>query len=461
MSEVNKSATVDSNEKVKKAHKESVEERLEHLKIQEDSVARKNRLKVIQADQNSHLFSAKSFEQLELKPELHRGILSMGFEKPSSIQEMALPLILKEPRENLIAQAQSGSGKTVAFCLGMLSQIDTSKKCTQAMVLTPTRELAVQCVTQTLLPMAKYLDPSLTVMLALAGTKIMRGAQINDHIVVGTPGTVEMFLKKRSLNVNSIKIFILDEADQMLDDSFGGTIQKIKSYIIMPHQSLLFSATFPPSVIEFAKEIILPPINEIRLASDEELVLEEITQLWVDLRSTSLNRTELLKDLYTLLQMGQSIVFCSSKRSCNDVTKALQEVNFSCSNLHGNLEGYERDICMEDFRLGKKKVLITTNVLARGVDIPAVTLVVNYDMPELHYSSTADFESYLHRIGRTGRFGRSGVVINLVHNEISYQLLKEIENHFSPSKKMIKPAPTDVEELEELVSKVFSGKSSI
>ncbi|CAM9759641.1 unnamed protein product [Chrysoparadoxa australica] len=424
----------------------------------ESEDAKTARLKVIAANPESHLSSAKSFEDLNLPPALLRGIRTMGFHKPSSIQEMALPMVLKDPPENLIAQAQSGSGKTVAFCLGMLYRIDPTKNVPQAVVITPTRELAVQCYEQTLLPMAQHIEPPLRVMLGLRGTNIERGKKVTEQIVVGTPGKMEEWIRRRMLDTNGIKVFVLDEADQMLDlGGFADQCRKIKKCISVPHQSLLFSATFPQGVVDFARTIIRPPINEIRLASDEELVLEEITQLWIDLRSkTDRARVELLQDLYELLEMGQSIIFCRTRAETDRITATLQRSGFNCSNLHSKLEPAERDECMASFRSGKNKVLITTNVLARGVDVPAVSLVINYDMPTLERSSEPDFETYLHRIGRTGRFGRRGVAINFVETDQSLRVMEAIEKHFSPHKPMIIPAPADVEELEGIVGQKLS-----
>jgi ATP-dependent RNA helicase DDX19/DBP5 len=218
---------------------------------------------------------------------------------------------------------------------------------------------------------------------------------------------------------------------------------------------LLFSATFPPDVKDFATKLIKGPINTIYVKSDEALVLDVITQLWIDLRPEHRAdaRISLLKDLYDLLEMGQSIIFCRTRNEADIIQETLTQSGFKCSNLHSGLKGLDRDECMEAFRVGKNKVLITTNVLARGVDIPAVSLVVNYDMPVTHERPPEpDSETYLHRIGRTGRFGRKGLAINLIHDQESYQILKSIERHFSPEVEMITEAPADIEALEELLA---------
>ncbi|CAM9753508.1 unnamed protein product, partial [Phaeothamnion confervicola] len=423
-----------------------------------------------QSNPNSHLSSVKTFEELRLPPALLRGVQDLQFVRPSAIQEHALPAMLKEPPENLIAQAQSGSGKTAAFCLGLLFRMDTTLPVTQAIVIAPTRELAVQCADETLRPMARHFQPPLTVAMALSGGSAARsGGGRSGHVVVGTPGTIENWMKKRLLDLRNIRVFVLDEADEMISqDGHRESTTRILRAVGHHPQILLFSATFPPEVHQFALKLVRSPLTSIRLASDTELVLEEIMQLWVDLRGRAEDgRVDFLADLYEMLEMGQSIVFCATKRESDRVCHTLQSRGFTCSNLHGGLEPRDRDGCMADFRSGQNKVLITTNVLSRGVDVPAVSLVVNYDVPvkaagggggysgHSGYgggrggpSSDPDYETYLHRIGRTGRFGRQGVAINLVADDNALAVIKAMEAHFSPTKPMICQVQDDVEESE-------------
>ncbi|CBJ33475.1 DEAD box helicase [Ectocarpus siliculosus] len=417
----------------------------------------KRRLKIVQSNPNSHLSSAKTFQEMGLPPALLKGVQSLGFEKPSAIQEMALPMCLRRPPENLLAQAQSGSGKTAAFCLAGLCNVDTRLAMPQMLVVTPTRELAVQCVQETLLPMAKFMEPPLEVFSALKGTHPPREG-IRAHVVVGTPGSVVAALDKRRLLLTHCATFVLDEADAMLEDSGDSTQHRnkciqIKNRYLPPgqHQTLLFSATFPREVKEFGLQLAQSPVNEISLPDEQDLVLDVITQLWIDLRHTRQSRLELIQELYDVLEMGQSIIFCRTKREADVINERLQAQGFTCSVLHGSLDGVDRDATMEQFRLGHNKVLLTTNVLSRGVDVPAVSLVVNYDMPTMGYSQDPDPDTYLHRIGRTGRFGRRGVAINLIQDDSTFRVMESIDRHFSPTGSMLRQASTDVEELEKII----------
>mmetsp|Transcript_12312 Transcript_12312/g.15605 ORF Transcript_12312/g.15605 Transcript_12312/m.15605 type:complete len:558 (+) Transcript_12312:66-1739(+) len=413
----------------------------------EDEETKKNRIRVIQSDPDHHLSSAKNFSELNLPDHLLSGVYGMGFDRPSQIQEVALPLILESPPKNLIGQAQSGSGKTVAFTLGMLFRVDVTKHYPQAICVAPTRELANQILSDVIVKMAANMQ-GLKCQLALAGIMIPRGEQCSAHVVVGTPGKIEDWIRRGLLDPSGVKVFVLDEADEMICED-GHREQSISIHRKMSPQcqTLFFSATFNEEVFDFAKRIVRNP-NIIKLASDEELVLDVIKQLWIDTRG---NKPEVMGDIYDLLTMGQSIVFVATKIWADTITRMLVEKGFDVATLHGDLDNMERDLLMDEFRQGKRKVLITTNVLARGVDVPAVSLVVNYDIPRT-YEGRPDFENYLHRIGRTGRFGRKGVAINFVDSEEDKRLLEEIANHFSPTRTMIFEAPPDdVEELEKII----------
>jgi len=415
-----------------------------------DPNERKKHIRVIQSDPNSHLFSAKTFKELNMPEVLLNGVYTMGFDRPSQIQEVALPMILASPPQNLIGQAQSGSGKTAAFCLGMLNRIDTSQRCCQALCVAPTRELASQILQFCVKPMSQHMT-DLTTQLAVAGVMIPRGQRCDAHLVVGTPGKIEDWLRRGGLNPRTIKVFVLDEADEMV--KLGGHRDKsIAIHRRMPPscQSLLFSATFSDEIMDFAKHVVRNP-NIIKVASDEELILDVIKQLWVRTSDIDGGKIQLLADIYDLLELVQSIIFVQTKMAAMQVTNTLTEKGFDVSTLHGDQDNTERDACMEDFREGRKKVLVTTNVLARGVDVPSVSLVINYDLP-VTYQNRADFETYLHRIGRTGRFGRKGCAINFVNDDQDQAILADIERHFSPGREMILQAPgDDVEELERVI----------
>jgi len=406
---------------------------------------------------------------MQLPPFLLQGIYSMGFVKPSAIQEDSLPRILHSPPMNLIAQAQSGSGKTAAFVIGMLYRVTIdSPATTQAVCVSPTRELAVQVVSECLIPMSSHMD-GLRTRMALAREQIPPGEGVNAHIVVGTPGKIKDWMTPRRgrgrgaaaspplLDGRTVKIFVLDEADEMCNvNGLRGDTVAIKSMLPPTVQSLFFSATFPKPVLDFASSLV-GTCDRILIDSDEQLVLEEIKQIWVDTEHYGGGKLQFLQDIYQLITIGQSIVFVETKRGCDMVSDTLNRVGYSCSALHGDLEPADRDALMRSFREGNTKVLITTNVLARGVDVNEVSMVINYDMPQVRDRSTGavgpDCEAYLHRIGRTGRFGRKGTAINLVQDHASKMLLAEIENHFLPGREMIQQADaSDIEKLCEMVS---------
>ncbi|KAM3583173.1 RNA helicase required for poly(A+) mRNA export [Umbelopsis sp. WA50703] len=397
-----------------------------------------------QADPNSPLFSVKSFEDLGLAPELLKGLYDMKFTKPSKIQEHALPLLLSNPPRNMIGQSQSGTGKTAAFTLTMLSRIDQSNPATQAICLAPNRELVRQ-ILEVVTQMAKY-----TQITTAAAVKegIAKREKVHAQLIVGTPGTVMDLIQKRQIESRSIKIFVLDEADNMVDQQgLGDQSIRIKNTIPRSCQIVLFSATFADNVRHFANRFA-PNANEISLKR-EELSVEGIKQLYMDCNSEE-HKFEVLCNLYDLLTIGQSIIFCRTRATADEIARRMTKEGHSVVSLHGKLDPADRDMVMDKFRNGESKVLITTNVIARGIDILQVTLVINYDMPT-DANGRPDPETYLHRIGRTGRFGRTGVSINFVHNKRSWEEMHAIEQHFH---KQIQRVPTDDwEEVEKMLKK--------
>jgi ATP-dependent RNA helicase DDX19/DBP5 len=398
------------------------------------------------------LSSAKTFQELNLPKYLLDAVFAMGFDRPSAIQEAALPRILADPPRNLIGQAQSGSGKTAAFTLGMLYRIDIdSPATTQALCVTPTRELAVQIFQKAVTPMAANMT-GLKVRLALAGEMLARGETVDAHLVIGTPGKVVDWLKRKTIKANNVKVFVLDEADDMVRE--GGHRANsliIKKQVPKTCQCLLFSATFPPEVIKFADKMVDNPDKILIESGPEYLVLDVIKQIWIDTQVYDGGKLGFLGDIYSLLTIGQSIVFVGTKKEADNVYNTLTQEGYSCSVLHGQVDNAERDQTMEAFRKGESTVLITTNVLARGVDVDNVCLVVNYDVP-VDKDGNPDFETYLHRIGRTGRFGRKGTAINLVSDQHQIQILAAIESHFATGgKEMIQNAPADPEALADVI----------
>lgn len=377
----------------------------------------------IQANKKSPLHSVHSFEELGLKEDLLKGVYAMEFNKPSKIQEKALPLLLGSPPRNLIAQSQSGTGKTAAFVLTMLSRVDTTLDAPQALCLSPTRELARQ-IGRVVEKMGQFTKARVTYVLR---DMDMKGETIADHIVIGTPGTIKDLVRRGRLRLHSMKVFVLDEADVMLDmQGLGDQSIRIKMLLPPTCQIVLFSATFPPKVREFANRVV-PNANVITLRR-EELSLDAIKQFYMDCKSYE-HKYQVLSQIYGLLTIGQSIVFCQTRATADELYRRMTAEGHTISLLHGGLSPEQRDAVIEEFRKGTTKVLIATNVLARGIDILQVSLVINFDLP-LDVNSRPDCETYLHRIGRTGRFGRNGVSINFVHDRKSLEDMLYIQRFF-------------------------------
>ncbi|CAN9181782.1 unnamed protein product [Alternaria sp. RS040] len=404
----------------------------------------------LQADPNNPLYSVKSFEELNLSQELLKGIRNMNFSKPSKVQEKALPLLLMEPPTNMIAQSQSGTGKTAAFSLNILSRVDLSNPRPQALALAPSRELARQ-ILGVITHMGQFME-GLTTMAAIPDPS-RRGQQFDAQILVGTPGTVQDMLRRRLINKESIKILVLDEADNMLDQQgMGEQCTRVKSLLNKDIQTVLFSATFPPNVIGFAKRFA-PNANTLTLAH-EELTIEGIKQLYIDIDKDNDKYATLLK-FYGLMTQASSIIFVRTRRTAEELEQRMVAEGHKVAQLSGALEGADRDRVIDQFRSGEAKVLITTNVLARGIDVQSVTMVINYDVPTMANGRDADPETYLHRIGRTGRFGRVGVALTFVHDKDSWSQLNFIANYFKTD---LHPIDTsDWDAVEDMIQKIIKS----
>lgn len=409
----------------------------------------KVKLADLQADPNSPLYSVKSFEELGLKDELLKGLYAMKFNKPSKIQERALPLLLKNPAQNMIGQSQSGTGKTAAFSLTMLLRVDESQKCCQAICLAPARELARQTM-EVIQTMGRFTN--ITTRLLVPGT-YDSSTQFNEHIIVATPGTVLDLLKRRRLDPLHIKVFVLDEADNMLDaQGLADQCVRVKKVLPKTAQLVLFSATFPTEVRAYAEKFV-PNANSLEL-KQEELNVDGIKQLYMDCDGEQ-NKFEVLCELYGLLTIGSSIIFVRTKATAEKLYAKMSSEGHTVLVLHGSLENDRRDQLIDDFREGRSKVLITTNVLARGIDIASVSMVVNYDLP-VDKDGKPDPSTYLHRIGRTGRFGRVGVSISFVHDKSSYLVLEAIQKYFGGIE-MTRVPTDDWDEVEKIVKKVIKN----
>lgn len=404
------------------------------------------RLADLQADPNSPLYSVKSFDELGLHKNLLKGVYEMKFTKPSKIQERALPLLLANPPRNMIGQSQSGTGKTAAFVLTMLSRVDYDLQEPQALCLAPSRELARQ-IMEVVQQMGKY-----TPMKAVYAIKdaIKRGEKLDAHIVIGTPGTAMDLIRSRSLSLKAMRLFVLDEADNMLDlQGLADQTLKVKNMMPKECQVVLFSATFPDQVRVFTQRFA-PQANEIRLKA-AELTVEGIKQFYMDCNSIQ-HKFEVLSELYSLMTVGQSIIFVRRRDTAEKIAAKMTAEGHAIVFLHGQLDTSQRDRVMDDFRKGEIKVLITTNVIARGIDIQQVNLVINYDIP-LDGDRRPDPETYLHRIGRTGRFGRTGASVNFVHDQESYEQMEAIQDALGCD--IIKVPTDDWEEAHKILKKAL------
>ncbi|EIM91469.1 ATP-dependent RNA helicase DBP5 [Stereum hirsutum FP-91666 SS1] len=427
------------------AHKETASELLKSSFDVEVTLADQ------QQDPNSPLYSVKTFEELNLHADLLSGIYAMGFTRPSKIQERALPLLLASPPSHMIGQSQSGTGKTAAFVLAMLSRVDFNINKPQALCMAPSRELARQ-IMSVVVAMGKF-TPVQTEFAIKDG--LPKGAsKVTAHIIVGTPGTMTDLIRRRVIDVEEVKILVLDEADTMVgQDGMGDQTLRVKNSLPKNKnvQIVLFSATFPKHVHQFAQKFA-PNANKIELRRNE-ITVENIKQFYMDCKD-EVKKYDVLVQLYHILTIGQSIIFCERRETADKISKRMTDEGHKVASLHGAKDSAERDAIIDRFRDGKEKVLITTNVIARGIDIMQVNMVVNYDLPLMSDSRGGlkpDVETYIHRIGRTGRFGRKGLSINFVHNDKTWKQMQDIEA--VTGKVITKVETDDLDVMEETLKK--------
>jgi len=412
--------------------------------IRKSLVENKNDLEIQRKDPNCPLYSVKSFEALNLQPNLLKGVYAMGFNAPSKIQETALPTLLADPPQNMIAQSQSGTGKTAAFVLAMLSRVNTSLQHPQVLCLSPTFELALQ-IGEVASKMSQFCS-DLTIRYAVRGEEVARGTKITDHIIIGTPGKVlDWSIKFKFFDLRKIIVFCLDEADVMIATQ-GHQDQSIRIHKNLgPHcQMLLFSATYDQGVMDFAENIVSNPVT-IKLRKEEES-LNNIKQYYVNC-DTPDAKYRSIANIYGVVTIGQAMIFCHTRKTASWLVEKMTAEGHAVALLSGELTIEQRIQVLDRFRDGLEKILITTNVLSRGIDVEQVTIVVNFDLP-VDVTGKADCETYLHRIGRTGRFGKHGLAINLVDGPKSMMVLRDIESHFG--KDIIKLDAEDVDEIEKL-----------
>lgn len=342
-----------------------------------------------------------TFNELNLSNELLKAILEMGFEEPSPIQKQAIPTMLND--EDIIGQAQTGTGKTAAFSIPIIEKINTKSKTTQAMILCPTRELSIQ-VAEEINKLSKY--KGVSVVPIYGGQPIerqIRSLKMGVQVVVGTPGRVIDHINRKTLKTDNIHTFVLDEADEMFDMGFREDIEKIIAYLPYERQTTFFSATMDQDMMDFAARYQ----NEPRLIKvvPKELTVPKVTQYYFALKHNM--KLEILSRILDVQNPKLTVVFCNTKKMVDDLTAGLQARGYFADALHGDLKQIQRDGVMNKFRKSTIDILVATDVAARGIDVDDVDLVINYDMPQ-------DVEYYVHRIGRTARAGREGTAISFV-----------------------------------------------
>lgn len=374
-----------------------------------------------------------SFEHLgnvTLPDDLLRGIFGYGFEKPSPVQAHSIGHVASG--SDTIVQAQSGTGKTGAFSIGILRRIDVTNPNLQAIVVEPTRELARQTC-DVLSSIGSYMD-GLQVALCVGGTRVQESiSQFRStppQVVVATPGRLLDLLNRRALGTHQMVALVLDEADEMLSLGFAEQVHDILQVLPADCQISLFSATLPPDALELSRKFMRNPVSI--LVKKEQLTLDGISQYYVAVEREEW-KLDTLCDLFETLSTEQTIIFVSTRRKADWLAAKMDERDFTVSAIHGELDDSERRSIMREFRSGSSRVLIATSLLARGIDCQQVSLVINFDVP-------GDTENYLHRVGRAGRYGRKGIAINFV-TTADVSMMRTIEAHYEM---VMEELPSDV-----------------
>ena len=357
-----------------------------------------------------------TFEELGLCPENERAVRFMGFEEASPIQTKAIPAIISG--KDIIGQAQTGTGKTAAFGIPLLQKIDPKNKKLQAIVLCPTRELAIQ-VADEIRNLAKYMH-GIKILPIYGGQDIVkqiRSLKNGTQLVIGTPGRVMDHMRRKTVKMDHIHTVVLDEADEMLNMGFRDDIETILSGVPKERQTVLFSATMPKPILEITKKY--QNHAELIKVTKKELTVPNIEQFYYEVKPK--NKEEVLSRLLDIYSPNLSVVFCNTKKQVDNLVTALIGRGYFAAGLHGDLKQSQRDRVMQSFRTGKTEILVATDVAARGIDVDDVEAVFNYDLPQ-------DEEYYVHRIGRTGRAGRGGHAFSFVSGKEMYKL-KEIQRY--------------------------------
>lgn len=364
--------------------------------------------------------SVEKWDDMELKQDILRGIYAYGYEDPSPIQKKAiLPMI---SGRDLIAQAQSGTGKTATFSIGALSRIDISAKTTQVICLAPTRELATQ-ITSVFNGLSQFVE-KVSIITLVGGVSVEQHTRelrsSPPHIVVGTTGRVFDMIRRRNLKTNNVKMLILDEADEMLSSGFKDQVRSIFEYLPTSIQTCIFSATLPRYIFDVTDAFMNDPIKIIVKA--ELLTLEGISQYYIPV-TDDVQKYETLVDLYNRFSVSHCIIYTNSVRRVEDLHQAMTSDGYPVCCIHSNMTKNDRETALSSFRTGTYRVLISSNITARGIDIQQVSCVINFDIPR-------DVSTYLHRIGRSGRWGRKGAGINFI-TERDVPKMREIETFYN------------------------------
>ncbi len=365
-------------------------------------------------------YEINTWDELDLNPKLLRGIFAYGFEKPSPIQQKAIkPIILGK---DVVAQAQSGTGKTATFTIGALANVDVTNNNTQILVLSPTKELTIQ--TAKVFENLGGMMEGLRIQRLYGGSVVEEGSSFSNknvpHVICGCPGRVHDMMRRDRISSKKIKIVILDEADEMLSSGFKDQVYNIFQYFSNDIQVVLVSATLPDSINSIVDKIMRDPIKIC--VKREMLTLEGIKQFYIAVDDDR-QKYATLKDLFSYLSVSQCIIYSNSIKRVQDLYEAMKEDEFPVCRIHSNMDKAERETAFNEFRGGKSRVLISSNVTARGIDIQQVSIVINFDLPKC-------VNTYLHRIGRSGRWGRKGVGINFITRR-DVGKMKEIESHYS------------------------------
>ena len=380
---------------------------------------------------NINIFENWDSDLLNIKSNLLRGIYAIGFETPSPIQKEAIIPITK--KRDIMAQAQSGTGKTGAFCIGSLQIVDESLAKPQILMISPTRQLALQTY-EVLEKLGNFME--IKIHMLVGGTSITDDTQVleNDgpQFIVGTPGRIHDMIRRNILKTNNIKLLILDEADEMLSIGFKDQVYNIFQNLNNEIQVGLFSATIPDELNALTEKFMRDPVKI--LVKSDMLTLEGISQYYVAMEDDE-QKYSTLKDLFSIISVSQCIIYCNSIKRVQELYNAMIEDNFPVCCIHSNMDKGERTNSYNDFKSGKHRVLISSNVTARGIDIQQVSTVINFDVPKCA-------RTYLHRIGRSGRWGRKGVGINFV-TKFDIQKMQNIEQYYSTQ---IEELPTNFQD---------------